>query len=88
MTKTAACPPGLVIVNPPYGARIGNKKLLYPLYGTLGKTMLEHFKGWRVGLVSSEPALVKACGLPWKPLGAGVAHGGTKVWLWQTPPLR
>jgi putative N6-adenine-specific DNA methylase len=81
-------PPGLVIVNPPYGARIGNKKLLYPLYGTLGQTLLERFKGWRVGLVTSEPPLAKATGLPWKPLGPSVAHGGLKIWLWQTPPLR
>ena len=81
-------PPGLVIVNPPYGGRIGNKKLLYPLYGTFGQTMLAHFKGWRVGLVTSEPPLAKATGLPWKPLGAPVAHGGMKVWLWQTGALR
>lgn len=81
-------PPGLVMVNPPYGARIGNKKLLYPLYGSLGATLLDRFKGWRVGLVTSEPSLAKATGLPWKPLGAAVAHGGLKVWLWQTPPLR
>ncbi|WP_025054405.1 THUMP domain-containing class I SAM-dependent RNA methyltransferase [Sulfitobacter noctilucicola] len=79
---------GLVIVNPPYGGRIGNKKLLYALYGTFGKTMLEHFKGWRVGLITSEPALAKATGLPWQPQGAPIAHGGMKVWLWQTPPLR
>lgn len=81
-------PPGLVIVNPPYGARIGNKKLLYPLYGTLGQTLLTRFKGWRVGLVTSEPALAKATGLPWKPQGPAIAHGGMKVWFWQTPPLR
>jgi putative N6-adenine-specific DNA methylase len=81
-------PPGLVIVNPPYGARIGNKKLLYPLYGTLGKTLLSRFKGWRVALVTSEPPLAKATGLPWKPQSAPIAHGGMKVWLWQTPPLR
>ncbi|AXI41263.1 class I SAM-dependent RNA methyltransferase [Sulfitobacter sp. SK011] len=81
-------PPGLVIVNPPYGGRIGNKKLLYPLYGTLGRTLLERFKGWRVGLITSEPPLAKATGLPWKPLGPPVAHGGMKIWLWQTPPLR
>ena len=81
-------PPGLVIVNPPYGGRIGNKKLLYALYGSFGQTMLSHFKGWRVGMVTSEPALAKATGLPWKPQNAPVAHGGTKVWLWQTPPLR
>lgn len=81
-------PPGLVIVNPPYGARIGNKNLLYPLYGTLGQTLLTRFKGWRVALVTSEPALAKATGLPWKPQGPAIAHGGIKVWLWQTPPLR
>lgn len=81
-------PPGLVIVNPPYGARIGNKKLLYPLYGTLGQTLLTRFKGWRVGLVTSEPSLAKATGLPWKPQGPAIPHGGMKVWFWQTPPLR
>lgn len=81
-------PKGLVIVNPPYGARIGNKKLLYPLYGTLGQTLLSRFKGWRVALVTSEPSLAKATGLPWKPQGPAIAHGGMKVWLWQTPPLR
>tara|TARA_R110002033_G_scaffold9804_3_gene32099 strand:+ start:702 stop:1829 length:1128 start_codon:yes stop_codon:yes gene_type:complete len=81
-------PPGLVIVNPPYGARIGNKNLLYPLYGTLGETLKTRFKGWRVGLVTSEPGLAKACGLPWKPQEAPVAHGGLKIWLWRTDPLR
>ncbi|QFT57373.1 Ribosomal RNA large subunit methyltransferase L [Sulfitobacter sp. THAF37] len=80
--------PGLVIVNPPYGARIGNKKLLYPLYGTLGQTLLARFSGWRVGLVTSEPPLAKATGLPWQAQSAPVAHGGMKVWLWQTGPLR
>ena len=81
-------PPGLVMVNPPYGGRIGNKTLLYPLYGTLGQTLLTRFKGWRVGLVTSEPPLAKATGLPWKPQGPAIAHGGMKVWLYQTPPLR
>lgn len=81
-------PPGLVIVNPPYGARIGNKKLLYPLYGTLGQTLLSRFRGWRVALVTSEPALAKATGLPWKSQSAPIPHGGMKVWLWQTGLLR
>lgn len=81
-------PPGLVIVNPPYGGRIGNKKLLYPLYGTLGETLKARFRGWRVGLVTSEPPLAKATGLPWKGQGPAIAHGGMKVWLWQTEALR
>jgi putative N6-adenine-specific DNA methylase len=49
--------------------------------------MKAHFRGWRVGLVTSEPGLAKATGLPWAPKGPPVAHGGLKVWCWQTGPL-
>ena len=80
-------PPGLVIVNPPYGARIGNKKLLYPLYGSLGDVLKTQFRGWRVGLVTSEPGLAKATGLPFVPQGPSIPHGGLKVWLFRTEPL-
>ncbi|TBX28262.1 THUMP domain-containing class I SAM-dependent RNA methyltransferase [Nioella sediminis] len=80
-------PPGLVIVNPPYGERIGNRKLLFSVYGALGKTLMDRFSGWRVGLVSSDGGLAKATGLPWLPTEAPVAHGGLKVTLWRTGPL-
>ncbi|WP_264212647.1 THUMP domain-containing class I SAM-dependent RNA methyltransferase [Leisingera thetidis] len=80
-------PAGLVIVNPPYGARIGNKKLLFALYGALGQVLQERFSGWRVGIVTSETALAKAAGLPFLPFGAPVAHGGLKIRLFKTDPL-
>ena len=80
-------PPGLVIVNPPYGERIGNRKLLFSLYGALGKTLTSRFQGWRVGLVTSDGGLAKATGLPWVPTEAPVVHGGLKVTLWRTDPL-
>ncbi|WP_341367383.1 class I SAM-dependent RNA methyltransferase [Yoonia sp. BS5-3] len=80
-------PPGLVMCNPPYGARIGNQKMLFGLYATLGKTMQERFQGWRVGLVTSDPGLAKATGLPFKPKGPPIPHGGLKVWLFQTDLL-
>ncbi|MGG7567053.1 THUMP domain-containing class I SAM-dependent RNA methyltransferase [Rhodovulum sp. DZ06] len=79
--------PGLVIVNPPYGARIGEVRKLRPLYGTLGKTLAERFKGWRVGIVTSEAQLARATGLPFGEPDAPVAHGGLKVRLWRTGPL-
>ncbi|QPM89796.1 THUMP domain-containing class I SAM-dependent RNA methyltransferase [Pseudooceanicola algae] len=82
-----AGPPGLVITNPPYGARIGNKNLLYALYGSFGKVMAERFSGWRVGIVTSEPGLAKATGLPLLPPGAPVSFGSLKVQLWRTEPL-
>lgn len=80
-------PPGLVIVNPPYGARIGNKKLLFALYGALGQVLKDRFSGWRVGIVTSETGLAKATNLPFLPFGAPVAHGGLKIRLFKTDPL-
>ncbi len=79
--------PGLVIVNPPYGGRIGNKKLLFALYGSLGKVLKERFSGWRVAIITSDGGLAKASGLPFIPVGPPVDHGGTKVKLYQTARL-
>ena len=47
-------PPGLVIVNPPYGTRIGEMKKLPPLYRALGETLRTRFSGWRVGIIGTE----------------------------------
>ncbi len=80
-------PPGLVMVNPPYGARIGDRKLLFALYGALGKTLAERFRGWRVGIVTSDPALAKATALPFLPPAPPVSNGGLKVTLYRTAPL-
>ncbi len=82
-----AGPPGLVIVNPPYGARIGNKKLLFALYGTLGAVLKERFSGWRVGIVTSDTGLARATGLEFLPFDAPVAHGGLKIRLFRTAVL-
>ncbi len=82
-----AGPPGLVIVNPPYGTRIGEKARLQSLYRSLGQTLRERFAGWRVGLITSEASLAKACGLPFKPPGPPVSHGGLRVTLFLTEPL-
>ena len=49
-----AGPPGLVIVNPPYGTRIGDRQRLQVLYRALGETLMSRFAGWRVGLVTSD----------------------------------
>ena len=80
-------PPGLVIVNPPYGDRIGDTQHLHRLYRTLGQTLMRHFAGWRVGLVTSEASLARASGLPFASPAAPVAHGGLRVTLFTTGPL-
>ncbi|MFN0192900.1 MAG: class I SAM-dependent RNA methyltransferase [Aestuariivirga sp.] len=80
-------PPGLVICNPPYGSRIGEKKPLFALYAALGQTLRERFAGWRVGIITSDAALARATGLPFKQ-SAPVLHGGLRVYLFQTGALQ
>ncbi len=80
-------PPGLIICNPPYGGRIGNQNMLYGVYAGLGEAIKRECAGWRVGIVTSEAGLAKATGLPFKPRGPAIPHGGLKVWLFQTLPL-
>lgn len=79
--------PGLVMVNPPYGARIGDRRALFSLYNALGETVRAGFRGWRVGLVTSDGGLARATGLPFVPGGPSVSHGGLSVTLYQTGPL-
>ena len=81
-------PPGLVIVNAPYGDRIGDKNSLGPLYRAFGQAMKSRFAGWRVGLVTNEADLAHASGLPFLPPEAPVAHGGLRVTLFRTEPLK
>jgi putative N6-adenine-specific DNA methylase len=80
-------PPGLVIVNPPYGDRVGEKARLKSLYRTLGQTLLTRFAGWRVGLVTDEASLADATCLPFALSAAPVLHGGLRVTLFRTGPL-
>ena len=80
-------PPGLVLVNPPYGHRLGDRKALLPLYQTLGQALLGRFTGWRVGLIAADPWLATATRLPFLPAGPAVPHGGLRVTLFRTPVL-
>jgi putative N6-adenine-specific DNA methylase len=80
-------PPGLVIVNPPYGTRLGDRTKLSPLYRALGQMLKSRFTGWRVGIITSEPRLAYATELPFLPTDAPVPHGGLRVSLFRTGPL-
>jgi putative N6-adenine-specific DNA methylase len=76
-----------VIVNPPYGDRIGNKSRLKSLYRALGHALLTRFQGWRVGLITNEQALADATGLPFSLSAEPVLHGGLRITLYRTGPL-
>ena len=52
--------PGLVVVNPPYGARLGGDEDLEALYGELGALLRERCGGWTLWLLSGNPGLTGA----------------------------
>jgi len=80
-------PEGLVIVNPPYGSRIGKKKDLFSLYRTFGEKMKNEFSGWRVGMVTSDNALAQSTKLPLISSELAISNGGLKIHLYRTETL-
>ena len=54
---------GLVIVNPPYGERLGADEDLTQLYARLGSVLKERFVGWRAAVFTASQELGKSLGL-------------------------
>jgi len=54
-------PSGLVIVNPPYGERIGAE--LPALYTELGEILRSRFSGWQAAILTGNPPLARNLGL-------------------------
>ncbi len=53
-------PQGLVLVNPPYGARLEDVASLEPTYALLGAKLMECFPGWEAGVLTGHPPLGRA----------------------------
>ena len=54
---------GLVVINPPYGERMGADSDLPALYARIGAMLRERFLGWRAALFTGNPDLGKHMGL-------------------------
>ena len=50
---------GLMVTNPPYGVRIGEKEKLAEFYPALGDALKRHFAGWTAYILSGDPDLAK-----------------------------
>ncbi|MGE5926431.1 MAG: THUMP domain-containing class I SAM-dependent RNA methyltransferase, partial [Gemmatimonadota bacterium] len=49
---------GLLLTNPPYGVRVGDRRPLRDLYAQLGNICRERLPGWEVGLLSAHAELI------------------------------
>jgi 23S rRNA (guanine2445-N2)-methyltransferase / 23S rRNA (guanine2069-N7)-methyltransferase len=54
---------GLLVVNPPYGERLGEVEALKEVYGTLGDRLKEQFVGWKAAIFTGNVELGKKLGL-------------------------
>ncbi|HEU4664453.1 MAG TPA: bifunctional 23S rRNA (guanine(2069)-N(7))-methyltransferase RlmK/23S rRNA (guanine(2445)-N(2))-methyltransferase RlmL, partial [Dokdonella sp.] len=55
--------PGLVVSNPPYGERLGERAALGSLYRAFGARLREEFTGWRAAVIVADDELGHALGL-------------------------
>jgi putative N6-adenine-specific DNA methylase len=76
--------PGLVVINPPYGHRLGQRSQALRLARGLGQTLLAHYRGWRAGILCPDPPFVAsvAAGARRTPAQTHVLrNGGLRVHL-------
>ena len=57
--RPPAGPAGVIVMNPPYGVRLGEQQQLAELYPRLGDWLKQYFAGWRCYIFSGDPALAK-----------------------------
>ena len=68
---------GWILTNPPYGIRVGESDDLRNLYAKLGSA-LKSKPGWRLGVLTSDSALVRQTRLPLRPRFS-TSNGGIPV---------
>lgn len=56
-------PQGLIVCNPPYGERLGEKAALHHLYQRLGQVLHAEFEGWNAAVFTADLELGRAIGL-------------------------
>jgi len=76
-----ASPPegtGWVVMNPPYGLRVGESEDIRALYRRIGGRLRSAYAGWDFALLVPEARLIEVLGLPAEP-PLWIPHGGLKV---------
>jgi putative N6-adenine-specific DNA methylase len=71
---------GLVLLNPPYGKRIGNSRTIGLLYREIGFVLRQHFRGWRAGVLVADRRLAESIRLP-VAAALPLTNGGLRVTL-------
>ncbi|MFH1468983.1 MAG: hypothetical protein ABIO70_31645 [Pseudomonadota bacterium] len=68
-----------MVANPPWGQRLGQD--VGGVYVAFGRMLRERFRGWRVGVLCPDGALIKLLHLPME-RRLTFPQGGQRVSLW------
>jgi putative N6-adenine-specific DNA methylase len=71
---------GWIVSNPPYGVRVGDMDRVRDLWAQLGNVLRATARGWRIALLSPDPALDRQLRLPVRTV-ATTTNGGIPVRL-------
>lgn len=71
--------PGWVVINPPYGIRLGSARRSADLFRAICAHLTRHFKGWHVALIAPRKELLRH--LPFPAQQWPLLHGGLKLTL-------
>jgi putative N6-adenine-specific DNA methylase len=69
--------PGLVVINPPYGIRLGSGRQADALFTNICRHLVQAFRGWTVAIVT--PRRVPMRQLPFPARRMALAHGGLRL---------
>jgi putative N6-adenine-specific DNA methylase len=69
---------GWIVTNPPYGVRVGDASRVRDLWAQFGKVLRERAPGWRVALLSPDPALERQLGIKLERV-AQTTNGGIPI---------
>ena len=70
---------GIVVLNPPYGRRLGSRRTAEQTYQTIGRRLKSDFKGWKAAVLAPSRRLADLLGL--RARHYVLSHGGQSVHL-------
>ncbi|MDP3283661.1 MAG: hypothetical protein Q8M56_04480 [Desulfobacterales bacterium] len=70
---------GLVVINPPYGHRMGSRAESIKLFGAVCEKLKKDFMGWKIALIAPDITLLNS--LPFTLKAQTLHHGGLKIFL-------
>ncbi len=70
---------GLVVINPPYGLRMGNRHESLKLFHSIINTLKKEYSGWKIAIIVPDDSLLKK--IPFQFTLHHLSHGGLKLTL-------